>query len=422
MTEPNVHEWTRRWWGTLPSAYREIDATVSPDSGNYPLLRFMEGPGHIAGEIRALTDSMWSGDFVQPALVPEPSMRWVAQMMGVPKAQRDMDPILLRSYLLDLIQYGYPATGSRQNIVDAAKRFLVGTDTQAQVLANILRTNHATNPVPANATGWNYSYAAYVKTYEAAVWGRPAMVFTRAAADVSASLWAGRNIGTLGTASSAPFDVSTLPPVVPGDAVTVRLAMGTDQLNTTGYLKIRWLDASGNNTTTPTSTAGTPVALAQNAWTDLSVSGVAPAGAAFVEIETGVDLTTGTSVGGERVWAGRAYIGVNDPGGYYSGDTPPPTGMVVTWQGTPNASKSSLATAPHTIIVLVRPDQVPPSGLTALQASIRSTGVIPAGHDLKVVLAEATWDAYEAAVGTWDAADALQPTWAHADSVGVVLS
>jgi hypothetical protein len=421
MTDPNVHEWTRRWWEMLPDAYQEIDATQSPEVGFFPLLRFMDGPGRIAGENRDLSDLMWSGDFATPALVPEPSLKWLAQMLGTPKAQRDIAPDALRAYLLDVVANGQPATGSKQNIVDAAKRFLVGADRQAAVQPNILRTQWATNPVPSNANGWNYANAAYVKTFEAAVWGRPAMVFTRAAAGASASLWAGRNIGTLGTASAPPFDTPTLTPVVPGDVVTARLAVGTDKLDATGYLRISWLDSAGNKTTTPVSSQATAVAVAQNAWTDLAHAATAPAGAAFAEIETGVDLTTGVTVGGERVWAGRAYIGVNDPGGYYSGDTAPPAGMTLSWNGTAGASTSKMTTTAHTIVVLVRPDQVPPAGLASLEASIRSTGVIPAGHDLKAVLAEPTWDAYDAAVVTWDTADAMQTTWNRADSIGINL-
>ncbi|ALY09886.1 hypothetical protein PRINCESSTRINA_40 [Arthrobacter phage PrincessTrina] len=80
-------------------------------------------------------------------------------------------------------------------------------------------------------------------------------------------------------------------------------------------------------------------------------------------------------------------------------------------------------TTAHTILVLVRTDEVPSGNLTTLVNQIRSTGVVPAGHNLVAQFATATWDSYEAAVGaTWSAADANQPTWRAADSLGITLS
>lgn len=80
-------------------------------------------------------------------------------------------------------------------------------------------------------------------------------------------------------------------------------------------------------------------------------------------------------------------------------------------------------TTAHTILVLVRADEVPSGNLTTLVNQIRSTGVVPAGHNVVAQFATATWDSYEAAVGaTWSEADANQPTWRAADSLGITLS
>ncbi|AYD81534.1 tail protein [Arthrobacter phage KBurrousTX] len=78
-------------------------------------------------------------------------------------------------------------------------------------------------------------------------------------------------------------------------------------------------------------------------------------------------------------------------------------------------------TAAHTIVVLARADEVPGT-LATLVTQIRSTGVIPAGHNLVAQYAIATWDQYEAAVGTtWTAAEQNQPTWRAAESLGITL-
>lgn len=125
-TRMAIQEWTHRWWGLIPSAYREIDAGMNADIGGFPLLRFMDGPGQVAGEVRDLSDLMWSGDFTDPETVPDYAIRWLAQMLGVPKAQRELDAATLRAYLVDLVTQGRPAAGNRQSIALAAKRFLTG--------------------------------------------------------------------------------------------------------------------------------------------------------------------------------------------------------------------------------------------------------------------------------------------------------
>lgn len=211
----SVSEWTRRWWDMLPSSYRELDAVQNEGIGGFPLLRYMDGAGRIAGGVRDLSDNMWSGAFTDPATVPDYAIRWLAQMMGVPATQRDLPVETLRTYLLDLVAQGRPAAGNRQSIVLAAKRFLTG-DRQTIV-----------QPSP---------------------------------------------------------------------------------------------------------------------------------------------------------------------------------------------------TVPHTIMVLVRADEVPGFNVQPIIDGIRAAGVVPAGHDLQVVLANATWDAWEASAGTtWTALEALAPTWAKADSLGIQL-
>jgi hypothetical protein len=94
---------------------------------HYPLLRFMEGVGQIAGQIRDISDGMWGGEFLQPQNTPDTALRWVAQMMGVSKTIRDQSTADLRAYLVDLAVNGRPASGTRRDIANAARAFLTGT-------------------------------------------------------------------------------------------------------------------------------------------------------------------------------------------------------------------------------------------------------------------------------------------------------
>jgi hypothetical protein len=95
-------------------------------SANYPLLRYMEGVGQIAGQVRDVSDGLWSGEFLEPQNTPDTALRWVAQLMGVSATTRKQSPADLRAYLVDLAENGRPASGTRGDITNAARKFLTG--------------------------------------------------------------------------------------------------------------------------------------------------------------------------------------------------------------------------------------------------------------------------------------------------------
>jgi hypothetical protein len=95
-------------------------------SANYPLLRYMEGIGQIAGQVRDVSDGLWSGEFLQPQNTPDNALRWVAQLMGVSATIRDQPADDLRAYLVDLAENGRPASGTRHDIANAARKYLTG--------------------------------------------------------------------------------------------------------------------------------------------------------------------------------------------------------------------------------------------------------------------------------------------------------
>lgn len=118
-----VHPWTARWWESLPHHYRKSDVSQTPSG---PLQRFMDGPGQIGGAMRQVSDDVHEGLYTNPGQVPDTAVRWLAQMLGVPESQRQVDPQQLRGYLQDLTSSGRPAVGTRTGIADVAKRYLTG--------------------------------------------------------------------------------------------------------------------------------------------------------------------------------------------------------------------------------------------------------------------------------------------------------
>lgn len=95
-------------------------------SMNYPLLRYMEGVGQIAGQVRDVSDLLWGGEFIDPHNTPDTALRWVAQLMGVSATIRNQSAEQLRAYLVELAENGRPASGTRGDIANAAKLHLTG--------------------------------------------------------------------------------------------------------------------------------------------------------------------------------------------------------------------------------------------------------------------------------------------------------
>lgn len=414
--------------------------------------------------------------------------------------------------------------------------------------------NRATNPKPSSNAGYTTT-SGYVRTFET-VFGRPAIVSTRAAAGPSSYVWYGRNMGTLRTASTGtPNSPEGLVPVTPGETIQYTIAVGTDTPNCRVTLIIRHFDANGSEMAGAGVSAPGQDAVV-NGWQDYTMTVVVPEGASYLYTEMAIQKKSGNTVGGERGWAGRVYIG--SPSDYFDGDYPDTLITEYAWTGLPGLSPSyrmdtldkvdpwtrrwwetlpvayrrvdatmneemgyypllrfmngaggvagamrkisddmwagvytdpnqvpdaalpwlaqmlgitasqrrttpeklrqllvdltvtgrtstgtraSIAevakrfltgskqvsvrpstTAAHTIIVLVRASEVPGADLAGMAASIRATGVIPAGHDLQVVPADPSWDTWSAAAGTtWNELQVKAPTWQESDSLGVVL-
>ena len=116
--------------------HRAVDFESLPGntlSSHYPMLRYMEGIGQIAGQVRDVSDGLWSGEFLEPQNTPDSALRWVSQLMGVSATIRNQSADDLRAYLVDLAENGRPASGTRRDMTNAARKFLTGAK-QATVI------------------------------------------------------------------------------------------------------------------------------------------------------------------------------------------------------------------------------------------------------------------------------------------------
>ncbi|QIN94361.1 minor tail protein [Arthrobacter phage Abba] len=162
--EVPVHPWTLAWWGTLPHAYRDADAAQDPP---YPLLRWMDGIGRIAGQMRELSDSLWAGDLTDVEKAPDAAVRWLAQMLGIDETQRARSTADLRNYLADLTLTGRPAVGTRAAIAEVARRYLTG-DRQVGVMPSATTPHTIVLLVRATEVPNGGDLAAFAATIKAA--------------------------------------------------------------------------------------------------------------------------------------------------------------------------------------------------------------------------------------------------------------
>ncbi|KUM41195.1 phage tail family protein [Arthrobacter sp. EPSL27] len=165
--------------------------------------------------------------------------------------------------------------------------------------------NLANNAAPYDGNGWGTS-GAYVRTYEI-INGRPAIVVTKSG--TGSYLWYGRNMGTTGTSTGTPTSVGPgLVPITPGQTAYASVDMGVDTAGFDGKITLRFFNSSG---TEIGSSAGPVTAFSTlNSWQTFTHSAVAPANSAYFYAE---NVIGGTTVGGERGWAGDAYLGTTPP-------------------------------------------------------------------------------------------------------------
>lgn len=121
MSQSEAHEFTRDWWERLPQAYREIDGAQTP---GWPLLRFLDGIGDQAGQMRDTSRAMWSGELIDPETAPDRVVPWIAFLLGFSPAQRHTSVNALRQQLVEHSDGTTLSVGTREHIASAARAHL----------------------------------------------------------------------------------------------------------------------------------------------------------------------------------------------------------------------------------------------------------------------------------------------------------
>jgi len=120
----DTNYWTREWWNRLPLSVRNGDVEVDKLSDAFSLLRFMDGPGHIAGNVQDILNDMYDGVYTDPHRVPDGApLRWLSMLLGIKRAVTNEET---RARLIGFTQDGRAAVGTRRSISDAARPYLIG--------------------------------------------------------------------------------------------------------------------------------------------------------------------------------------------------------------------------------------------------------------------------------------------------------
>lgn len=447
----------------------------------YPMLRFMDGPGRVVGTFSSIVDDLLDGVWTDPQTCPDPALQWLAMMMGVPARQRPADLALLREHLVHLDQWGHFPTGSAPHIAEVAARWLTGTRSVAVVPAQadgafrtqwdqaVLDAAGKTGRVHAQATaprpGVSYQWdgdpgASPSSMYTNGAWVSenaipspsheyPVSTFSVARLDSvrdTTRAYVGTASRKLTTTDTNAYYVSRFVPAR-SSRWTLRLHVYTEQSGVQVYPYCFLYNAEGVVVDAP---RGATVTLTPGVWTQLEHE----VDASNVEQLRAALRFMGDA--GQTVWADAWYMARTQHASpvYFDGDTPdsvaedvwvqtglggstPPSAV---WDGikwvvvTGNAELDMAAAAlednlqdltleqANTLVLLVRPDEVPGSDLDAFAQFVTDQGVVPAGHVLVARNATTTWAAYEKAQGeTWASRQAVITTWAQNDAAGLTL-
>ena len=471
--------------GAIHVGTREVTFEELPDLASftvhkpYPLLRFMDGVGHLAGYLDDELAHMWDGDTFNPVTAPDEWLRFLATMLGIPRkylSQLSLGQI--RSHLVAFIEQGRPPIGSRRAIAEIAKQWLTGDKQVTVIPAQMMR-------------GWS---TGNEKTLLTAVKGSAARGRVLVSASAPTPDIEHRWDGTKDSSRSARFDKGQLsaennvldPSFRQGingwSSARADVARDTTHFETAGAsMKVTptsagWYVVTNDYWKAPvdgTITLRVRVYSAKTRSLTVGVFGYdggAHGTGPLTEVPAGTWTTLTANIPVVRgatyrlairclmndpwltpLWVDRAYSArtgyVSDE--YFDGDTPDSSVNDVWAQpGTPNkayvwddqtrwkqvtgtthqaALDAVVATAQndpknHTLLMIVRADELPNRDLVAFQKFMMGTGTIPAGHELVCLEAQTTWDAWENAVGpTWNDLESRTSTWTDMEAAGVAL-
>lgn len=465
--------------GTRDVSFEELpDLAAFTTLKPYPLLRFMDGIGHLAGFLDDELQHMWEGHTFDPVTAPNEWLRFLATMLGIPRRYLSQLTLgQLRSHLVAFMEQGRPPIGSRRAIAEIAKQWLTGDKQVTVIPAQMMRgwstgedqtlltavgreptkgrvIVSPTAPVPDMEHQWDGGKddSRSVRLEKGQITaennilnptfrtGLNSWMGTRATIvrDVTHFETTGASMKVTPTAAGwyvIPLNLWQAPHA--GEVIFRARVYSSVPRRLT--IRIYGYDGAANR-------SGPATEVPAATWTTVSATLPVEAGKTYRP-----SLNSYTDDPLETVWVDRAYFARTSYAAqeYFDGDTPDSSVNDVWAQpGSPNkahvwdeqtrwkqvtgtAHQAALDTVvdanandqrAHTLLMLVRADELPNRDLEAFQQFMMGTGTIPAGHNLICLEAKNTWEQWENAVGpTWNDLESRTSTWTDMEAAGVAL-
>lgn len=464
---------------------REVDFTELPTLEHftvhkpYPLLRYMDGIGHEAGFIRNEAKHLWHGDTVNPVTAPDAWLPFLAAMLGLPESYTGrLTTAQLRSHLVAFVERGRPPVSSRRSIAEVAKQWLTGSKSVTVIPANMMPKwptpedkallkavtgNDAVGrvlvsdgaPVPRNEYVWSGEAHNSVSVKNRGGRLEAENRIPNPSFVSSTSNWVGARC-VLDVDKNVIHSHSASMRITPTDAGNWYAITGFLSQPTDSYVRVRfrvlskvkrdvhakmWEYDPDNSVTADRTT------IPAGEWVTVEGRFLVSANRRhrFALVPASGDDSL------EPLWVDDVYAARESylSATFFDGDTPDSSAndvwvqtggtalKVYKWDNakrwvlfTGDASTQAKAVVGatarkdrlHTLLMLVRADELPGRDLQKFETFMQESGIVPAGHRLVCIEARPSWDDWEAAAGdTWDAVEERIYTWTDAESTGITL-
>jgi len=476
-----IHVGTREaTWEELPDLSRFTVAAA------YPVLRFLDGVGHQAGYLADVLDQIYTGGWTDPYTAPDSALPFLAAVLGLPRDYAEtLTRTQLRAHLVALAENGRPQAGTARAIEEVAAQWLSGEKQATVIPAHSWAAYHTPTeqtlidamgyttrvnrvivsesiPNPARWHRWmDARHASRSVQYRVGVASAENNI-TNPRFEFTTDGWSAT--GATLARDTARFETGTGAALVtPSDVGWYLLTGYMDPMSTgTSVVRFRvyseterrirpyvWKYDGG------TDEGGDAVNIPAGVWTTIEYRFTTTVGQRYRP-----SLRSYSTDDLAPLWVDRVYEAreVFDNGSYFDGDTPdsaindiwvrPSDARVSTWNEsvdiddpavpewvtftTPDVSTQAQAvinedaagdiTRLHTLLLLVRANEVPDGDMVAFQDFLNTSGVVPAGHVLTALERTPSWEEWQAGVGsTWGDMHVNAPRWVDQRSAGINL-
>lgn len=474
----SISPWTKLWFSQLPTFVKVADQAQNTETGGWPMARFMDAVGHIADGVRSTVQEMYDGTWTNPATVPDRALPWLASVLGVPRSQKGVPLPQLREALVNMVEDGKAPVGTRTELANATKQFLTDSKVvSVRAAAEVPNYLTPTDEALVNAVGMASVRALFVGPQAPATetinrwtgtpYGSPSErlrygtvvaenLVHNSTFQVDLAGWS-TNAYTTQTRDTAVKETglasARLNPTAAewywletyrtSPAAGEHVVRARIYVEATRTVRLRVWQYDGGFSISGASQTLTPGWQ----WIEMPFTLDSASHRFRVSLQGGPGDPDPTPLWVDRIYAARATHAAS---GHFDGDTPDSpaehvwvdtdTRRAHTWDNTANAWVEHAASAAqagavvdereagdmlraHTIVVLVRSDQVPGGDLVWLADSIRSVGVIPAGHSLYIITAQPTWETFDSRVdalgGSWSDYEEVTRVWTDVESLGL---